>query len=61
MHRQKGNAVVDLAAAVRLELHARLLTESKISCGCSTVFEGKPNTRVCPVCLGIPEVLPVLS
>jgi aspartyl-tRNA(Asn)/glutamyl-tRNA(Gln) amidotransferase subunit B len=44
-----------------LEVHAQLLTESKIFCGCSTRFGDPPNTHTCPVCLGMPGVLPVLN
>ncbi len=46
---------------IGLEIHAQLLTRSKIFCGCSTTFGGSPNTHTCPVCLGMPGVLPVLN
>ena len=46
---------------IGLEVHAQLLTNSKIFCGCSVAFGGDPNSRVCPVCLGLPGVLPVLN
>lgn len=46
---------------IGLEIHAQLLTRSKIFCGCSTKFGGSPNTHTCPVCLGMPGVLPVLN
>jgi aspartyl-tRNA(Asn)/glutamyl-tRNA(Gln) amidotransferase subunit B len=46
---------------VGLEVHAQLKTRSKIFCSCSTVFGARPNTQVCPVCLGLPGVLPVLN
>ncbi len=46
---------------IGLEIHAQLLTKSKIFCGCSTKFGEKPNSQVCPVCLGMPGVLPVLN
>jgi aspartyl-tRNA(Asn)/glutamyl-tRNA(Gln) amidotransferase subunit B len=46
---------------IGLEVHAELLTRSKIFCGCSASFGGPPDTNVCPVCLGMPGVLPVLN
>ena len=46
---------------IGLEIHAHLLTASKIFCGCGTSFGAPPNTRVCPVCLGLPGALPVLN
>lgn len=44
-----------------LEVHSQLATETKIFCGCSTEFGGEPNSHSCPVCLGMPGVLPVLN
>ena len=46
---------------VGLEVHAQLLTASKMFCGCSTTFGGEPNTRTCPVCQGMPGTLPVIN
>ena len=46
---------------IGLEVHAQLLTDSKIFCGCSTSFGESPNHLTCPVCLGMPGVLPVLN
>ncbi len=46
---------------IGLEVHAQLLTRSKMFCGCPTIFGGAPNTRTCPVCQGMPGVLPVLN
>jgi aspartyl-tRNA(Asn)/glutamyl-tRNA(Gln) amidotransferase subunit B len=46
---------------IGLEVHAQLLTRSKMFCGCSTTFGSAPNTQVCPVCVGMPGVLPVVN
>lgn len=46
---------------IGLEVHSELATESKIFCGCTTAFGGEPNTHCCPVCVGMPGVLPVLN
>ncbi|MFH1703955.1 MAG: Asp-tRNA(Asn)/Glu-tRNA(Gln) amidotransferase subunit GatB [Nitrospirota bacterium] len=48
-------------AVIGLEVHAQMLTETKIFCGCSTKFGSEPNTQTCPVCIGMPGVLPVLN
>ena len=48
-------------SVIGLEVHAQLLTASKIFCGCSTRFGAAPNQHTCPVCLGLPGVLPVLN
>lgn len=47
--------------SVGLEVHAELKTKSKIFCGCPAGFGGEPNTQCCPVCSGMPGVLPVLN
>jgi len=52
---------MDYEPVIGLETHAELLTESKLWCGCSTRFGEAPNTQTCPVCLGMPGVLPVLN
>ncbi|KJS20719.1 MAG: glutamyl-tRNA amidotransferase [Clostridiaceae bacterium BRH_c20a] len=48
-------------AVIGLEVHVELKTKTKIFCGCPTEFGGEPNTHVCPICLGLPGVLPVLN
>ena len=45
---------MSLEAVIGLEIHAQLLTASKIFCGCSAAFGAEPNTHICPVCLGLP-------
>ncbi len=52
---------MDYEVIIGLEVHAQLLTESKIFCSCTTTFGASPNTHTCPVCLGMPGVLPVLN
>ncbi|MFL5352730.1 Asp-tRNA(Asn)/Glu-tRNA(Gln) amidotransferase subunit GatB [Archangium sp.] len=51
----------DFQPVIGLEVHAQMLTQSKIFCGCSTAFGAAPNHHTCPVCLGLPGVLPVLN
>ncbi|MCZ6551403.1 MAG: Asp-tRNA(Asn)/Glu-tRNA(Gln) amidotransferase subunit GatB [candidate division NC10 bacterium] len=55
------NREITYEAVIGLEVHVQLLTESKIFCGCSTRFGQPPNSQTCPVCLGMPGVLPVLN
>lgn len=52
---------MEYEAVIGLEVHAQLLTRSKIFCACPTTFGAPPNTQICPVCLGMPGVLPVLN
>jgi aspartyl-tRNA(Asn)/glutamyl-tRNA(Gln) amidotransferase subunit B len=53
--------VSEYQPVIGLEVHAQLLTQTKIFCGCSTAFGAAPNHHTCPVCLGMPGVLPVLN
>jgi len=48
-------------SVIGLEVHVQLNTETKIFCGCSTKFGAEPNSQICPVCTGMPGVLPVLN
>ncbi len=52
---------MDYEIVIGLEIHTELKTNSKIFCGCSTKFGSEQNTNVCPVCLGLPVVLPVIN
>jgi aspartyl-tRNA(Asn)/glutamyl-tRNA(Gln) amidotransferase subunit B len=52
---------MEFEAVIGLEVHAQLLTRSKIFCACSTEFGAPPNSNTCPVCLGLPGSLPVLN
>ena len=52
----------DFEAVIGLEVHSQLNTQSKMFCGCATGYiDSEPNTHVCPVCLGMPGVLPVIN
>jgi len=52
---------MEFETIIGLEVHAQMLTNTKIFCNCSTKFGGAPNSHTCPVCLGMPGVLPVLN
>src|SRR5581483_5371209 len=52
---------MEYEAVIGLETHVQLKTKSKMWCGCANAFGAEPNTNVCPVCLGLPGVLPVAN
>src|SRR5882762_715735 len=51
----------DYRIVIGLEVHVQLLTKTKLFCGCSTQFGLPPNSATCPVCIGMPGVLPVMN
>lgn len=58
---KENNIFEGYEPVIGLEVHVQLNTNTKLFCGCSTKFTRKPNTNTCPVCLGLPGVLPVLN
>ncbi len=52
---------MEFETVIGLEVHAQLKTKTKIFCGCTTAFGAPPNSNTCPICLGMPGVLPVLN
>jgi aspartyl-tRNA(Asn)/glutamyl-tRNA(Gln) amidotransferase subunit B len=60
-HPGLADAIAKYEPVIGLEVHVQLATRTKIFCGCPTSFGAPPNTNVCPVCLGLPGALPVLS
>jgi aspartyl-tRNA(Asn)/glutamyl-tRNA(Gln) amidotransferase subunit B len=54
-------AKVDYKVIVGLEIHVHLSTKTKMFCGCELIYGEQANSRVCPVCLGMPGVLPVMN
>ena len=59
--RQRARLSETFEAVIGLEIHAQLLTATKIFCGCPTAFGAAPNAHACPVCVGLPGALPVLN
>ena len=53
--------MVDYETIIGFECHSQLKTATKLFCGCSTVFGAEPNSQTCPICLGMPGVLPVMN
>src|SRR4029453_4780743 len=53
--------MMEYESAIGLEVHAQLLTRSKLFCSCATTFLADPNEQTCPICLGMPGVLPGLN
>jgi aspartyl-tRNA(Asn)/glutamyl-tRNA(Gln) amidotransferase subunit B len=52
---------VQYEAVIGLEIHAQMLTATKMFCGCAALFGSEPNTQTCPICVGMPGVLPVIN
>src|SRR5580693_2547386 len=61
MESASADAIARYEAVIGLEVHVQLATRTKIFCGCPNSFGASPNSNVCPVCLGLPGALPVLS
>ncbi|MBF0537969.1 MAG: Asp-tRNA(Asn)/Glu-tRNA(Gln) amidotransferase subunit GatB [Nitrospirae bacterium] len=57
----KKDTAAGYEVVIGLEIHAQMSTATKMFCGCTTLFGGQPNTHTCPVCIGMPGVLPVMN
>ena len=58
---EQNNISTEFETVIGLEVHLQFNTATKIFCGCENIFGAEPNTKTCPVCLGLPGVLPVLN
>jgi aspartyl-tRNA(Asn)/glutamyl-tRNA(Gln) amidotransferase subunit B len=58
---EAGRCLVEFQTVIGLEVHTQVLTATKMFCGCSAATSDVPNTNVCPVCLGLPGVLPTVN
>ncbi len=58
---QEETELMKYEAVIGLEVHAQMLTDSKMFCGCSTKFGSEPNSQTCEICIGMPGVLPVMN
>ena len=54
-------SAADLVPTIGIEVHLHLKTRTKLFCGCTVEYDVRPNSRVCPVCLGMPGILPVMN
>ena len=61
LRRDEGVRMTELEPVIGLEIHVQLDTQTKMFCGCALSFGEDPNTRTCPVCLGLPGTLPVVN
>ena len=61
LRRLAGARMTDYEPVIGLEIHVQLSTQTKMFCSCALSFGEEPNTRTCPVCLGLPGPLPVLN
>ncbi|MCH7700289.1 MAG: Asp-tRNA(Asn)/Glu-tRNA(Gln) amidotransferase subunit GatB [Planctomycetes bacterium] len=59
--RTSSSAEPQVRTIVGLEIHVQLATKTKLFCGCAAEFGAAPNSRLCPVCLGLPGALPVMN
>ncbi len=60
-HWRGRRMIMEYEVVIGMEIHAQLLTKSKLFCGCSTEFGAEPNSQCCPICLGFPGSLPMMN